>query len=196
VAEPIYADFAGNRANLSLSEARLRRYQPEVFGLRGFIWSLRRRHGVRWMMNECVKYGDTRAALVWSAQPLLIAAYSDEFDAILMLRFPDRIASDLGLSSGQRLLSVNAYGMLPDTAPDIEPGELATGTSWCNFLPTIAEIFCEDAHAISRLKPSISESEWQRTQQLAERFANVHPGHARNGLPLFAGQPVPFDEPR
>ncbi|MBO7176077.1 MAG: hypothetical protein J6W14_01770, partial [Clostridia bacterium] len=32
-------------------------------------------------------YGDTQPALVMSTEPLLIAAYSDEMDAVVMLRF-------------------------------------------------------------------------------------------------------------
>lgn len=40
---PVYANFASNRANLSLSEEKLRYFQPDAFGIRGLLWSMRKR---------------------------------------------------------------------------------------------------------------------------------------------------------
>ena len=83
--DPVYANFASNRADLELSLERLRRYQPEAFGLRGLWWCLVKRQRVRWMLAECMKYGDARAGVVWSLEPLVFAAYSDVFDAVWIL---------------------------------------------------------------------------------------------------------------
>ncbi len=176
--QPLYAEFASNRADLALSEEKLRRYQPEAFGLKGLLWSIRKRVRFKWLLGECLKYGDARAAIVVSMRPLVVAAYSDEFDAALALRFPDVLAEHFSLTTGQHLISVNAYG--PTPAPDIIRGPNAR-TAWGNFFPTIAEFFSDDLNRIEHLHSTIVEDEWNRCAELCARTPP-----ARNGLPLYA----------
>jgi len=183
---PVYAEFASNRANLSLSEERLRRYQPEAFGLRGFLWSIRKRTRVKWLLGECLKYGDARAAIVGSLQPLVVAAFSDEFDSILALRFPDAMVEHFSLAVGQRLIAVNAYGRHGQSpARDIVQGPNAR-TLWGNFVPTIAEFFSDDLGRIKRLHSTISEPEWNRCLDLWNAWLATRTPPERNGLPLYA----------
>jgi hypothetical protein len=183
--EPYYANFAANRADLPLSEEKLRRYQPEAFGFSGFLWSLRKRVRFKWMLSECMKYGDARAAVVASVRPLVVAAYSDEFDAILALRFPDPFVEHFSLTAGQRLITANAYG--PDPARDIVRGPKGR-TEWGNFIPTIAEFFSDDVARIKHLHSTIPEEEWKRCAELGAVWLTTETPRPRDGLPLHADE--------
>lgn len=181
--DAFYADFASNRAELSLSEEKLRRYQPEAFGFRGLLWSIRKRVRFKRLLTECLKYGDARAAIVVSVGPLVVAAYSDEFDAALALGFPDALAEDFSLTIGQHLISVNAYGST--FARDIVRGPNAQ-TAWGNFVPTIAEFFSDDLDRIEHLHSTIAEAEWSRCAELCAVWRTTRAPPARDGLPLHA----------
>ena len=67
-------------------------------------------------------YGDTQPAVVVSTNPLLIAAYSDEMDAVVMLRFPNEFAEQYNLSVGTRLTTSNVYFNGAAVADDIHVG--------------------------------------------------------------------------
>lgn len=181
--EAFYAHFASNRAELSLSEEKLRCYQPEAFGFRGLLWSIRKRVRFKRLVAECLRYGDARAAIVVSVLPLVVGAYSDEFDAALALLFPDALAEHLSLTVGQHLVTVNAYG--PTPARDIVRGPNAQ-TEWGNFVPTIAEFFSDDMGRIEHLHSTIAEPEWSRCAELCAVWMTTRTPPARDGLPLHA----------
>jgi hypothetical protein len=181
--DPFYANFASNRAELSLSEEKLRRYQPEAFGFSGLLWSIRKRVRFKWLLAQCLKYGDARAAIVASVSPLIVAAYSDEFDAVLALRYPDAFTEHFSLTIGQHLISVTAYG--PTPARDIVRGSNAE-TEWGNFVPTIAEFFSDDVGRIEHLHSRISDREWNRCRELCAVWMTTRTPRARDGLPLHA----------
>lgn len=54
-------------------------------------------------VSRALCFGDTQPAIVVSTAPLLIGAYSDEMDAVVMLRFPDGFAERYKLTAGTRL---------------------------------------------------------------------------------------------
>ena len=60
-------------------------------------------------VTRALCYGDTQPAVVVSTQPLLIAAYSDEMDAVVMLKFPAEFVEKYSLSVGDRLTTSNVY---------------------------------------------------------------------------------------
>jgi hypothetical protein len=133
--------------------------------------------------------GDSRAAVVMSTQPLLIAAFSDEFDAVVMLRFDEALRSRYSLQVGDRLLTINTYtrvGKKP--ARDIILGPRTTGT-FRNFTPLIAEFLSDDLGRIQYRKASIENEEWRRTQQFGEAFLQRWPGKARDGRVLKSHAP-------
>ena len=68
-------------------------------------------------------YGDTQPAIVVSVNPLLIAAYSDEMDAVVMLRFPMEFVEKYNLSVGSRLTTSNVYFTGNQFASDIFVGK-------------------------------------------------------------------------
>jgi len=93
-----------------------------------------------------------------SLSPLLIAAYTDDFDGVVILRFPPVFVERFGLAIGMRLLTVNTYFRLPELVADIILGPAELG-QWQNFYPLIAEFRSDDGLRIERRKTEIAESE-------------------------------------
>lgn len=73
-------------------------------------------------VTRALCYGDTQPAVVVSVEPLLIAAYSDEMDAVAMLLFPSDFAERYGLRPGSRLTTSNIYFRGTKCAADLFPG--------------------------------------------------------------------------
>ena len=132
--------------------------------------------------------GDSRAAVVLSVQPLLVAAYSDDLDAVAVLHF-DRRPADTYLQVGTRLLTVNTYSRGSATARDIVEGPLSSH-QWANFHPVVADFIATDLERVERRKAAIGEPEWQRTWHLGQDQLIKRPGHVRDGAPHRSGQPV------
>src|SRR5262249_24264784 len=165
---------ASDPAGLTVSSEKLRELRPELFGFwtvfdRLFVW-LGRQDDERRFLTEFLKNGDSRAAVVVSVARLLVAAYSDELDAIAMLRFPDELAQRYRLAVGTRLLAVNCYlpvGIMAGN--DLYPGPRNTG-NWANMIPTIAEFISDDFARIEQLKRRISEDEWKRAHAMGVQY--------------------------
>ena len=133
-------------------------------------------------VDEHLRLGDSRAAVVVSVRDLLIAAYTDELDCIVMLRFPQEFVSRFNLRVGARLLTVNTYFKRPRVAPDLVPGPRAYD-DWQNVNPLIAEFLSEDSDWIARRKAEIDEEEWDRCALLGHEYLRRRPGVARDGSP-------------
>jgi hypothetical protein len=183
---------ATSPAGLALSEKLLRRLHPELFGVRGGIHDLvmapeqasSRISVLR--LEEHMRMGDSNPAIVIQKTPLIIAAYSYDLDAVLLLRLPDELATRHGFEVGDRLLSINTYGKgLP--ARDIEKGAEATG--WDNFHPVIAELACEDEATIAVRKKKIDERFWLRAEEMGRAKLARQDIPPRDGLPARAHIP-------
>jgi hypothetical protein len=141
--------------------------------------------------REHLACGDSRAALVISIDPLLVAAYTDELDCVAILQFSDRLVRKYSLKIGVRLLTVNLYRWPGgDFARDLENGP-ASYHRYYNFIPFIAEFLSDDLEKIEARKANISESEWERTKYLADRYI-IKNGRARvrDGRPLYCDRPA------
>jgi hypothetical protein len=190
---------ASDSVAVGLSEARLRRLQPELFGWRAWFtgvgWGDRRlgARQAREMIAEHLRFGDSRAAVVVKTIPtLLVAAYTDEQDAVLLLQFPQSLAEEHHLRSGSRLLTVNTYAGGQRMAPDIVEGPASTGR-WSNFYPLIADFLSDDSQLIARRKDSIAEVEWQRAARFADALLRQEKVSFRDGRPLQSRIPAtPF----
>ena len=62
-------------------------------------------NGIIRQMND----GDLSTGVVMSVDPLLVACYSDDFDAVVMYCYPTELGVKMGWSVGTRLLTVNWY---------------------------------------------------------------------------------------
>jgi hypothetical protein len=180
---------------IRLSEDKLRRLQPELYGWRSFFTSMSwngRKLGarqIREMIAEHLRSGDSRAAIVVQTGPqLLVAAYTDEQDAVLLLRYPEHLVVEHNLSKGSRLLTVNTYGRGKTLAADIVLGPASLGR-WTNFYPMVAEFLSDDLTAIERRKGIITETEWKRAAMFGTARLSSPGCTARDGRPLKSGRP-------
>ncbi|MDO5559859.1 MAG: hypothetical protein Q4F95_09710 [Oscillospiraceae bacterium] len=109
--------------------------------------------------------GDTQPAIVKSVSPLIVSAYSDEMDAVVLLRFPDALSAKYNLVPGSRLVTSNVYSVRPKMAKDITPGDNYLG-NYYNFTPTV-QLFLSDKeeYIINRVN-MFDEDHWSYVQQL------------------------------
>jgi hypothetical protein len=172
---------------IRLSQEKLRRFSPKDFegGWNPLAW-LDRRFGDRatriFLVADHLIHGDSRAAVVLSVSPLLVAAYTDELDCIAMLQFPGDFVSEFKLRVGSRLLTVNRYVREGPLAGDLEHGP-ASYHRYVNFLPLIANFLSDDLDRIESRIASIAEPEWARTIALGRRSLAKFGDRARDGRP-------------
>lgn len=178
---------------LRISHEKMRKLHPELYSPNVLFPVLRLVspwHRKRYrQMERHLKNGDTRAAVVVSLQPLIIAAYTDELDGVALLNFPESYIEEYGLEMGSRLLSVNTYtrGRVP--VVDLKNGPRAEGR-YCNFSPWIADFLSDDRHRIDRHKQRIKESEWNRAELWGRIYLTHNEGRCRDGRPLYASRPA------
>jgi hypothetical protein len=185
---------ASDPVNVRLARVKLRRLCPELFESRGNLiaWLDRligSRAAVIFPIADQLSHGDSRAAVVVSVAPLLIAAYTDEMDCIAMLRFPDDLACEYDLHVRDRLLTVNRYILDGPPAPDLEHGRLSYN-HFSNFQPIIADFLTDDLDRLRQRKRRIGEDEWVRTWVLGQRYVEEFGNQARDGRPPFCKQPA------
>src|SRR5688500_1910536 len=121
---------ASHPGGFELSQEKLRILQSDLYG--PFAWIgwyrydgklLSRRSFWLTRIEEQLLFGDSRAAVVITTSPLLIAAYTDEIDCVVLLRFSDRFVSEYDLKPGSRLLTVNSYAYSDGSyESDLKPG--------------------------------------------------------------------------
>ena len=140
-------------------------------------------------IDKHLRYGDSRAAVVVSVSPLLVAAYSDERDCVVMLRFSEELVATYRLKPGSRLMTVNTYMQGPKRpVADLIEGPLSRG-NWHNVIPMIADFLSDDTGTIESRKQAIKDEEWQRTAKLGAEYVQKKPGKARDGRPLDSWKP-------
>jgi hypothetical protein len=181
---------ASNPGRVRLSRERLLRLEPASAEFPDHLASrYASREEFEEMLAEHLAGGDSRAACVVTLRSFLVAAYTDELDCIVLLRFPRLLATEHGLQAGDRLLTVNTYARGTRFASDLVPGTRQLGR-WVNFYPVIAEFLSEDKQRIERRKAEIAESEWRRCAAMGVRYLREFPGRWRNGSPFWSVRPA------
>jgi hypothetical protein len=136
-----------------------------------------------------VQKGDSRAARLLSVAPPVVAAYTDELDAVALLSFPDHLQAATSLKPGAKLLTVNLYEFGNDTASDLVRGEKDLHR-YRNFIPIIADFLAEDSNRVASRKAGIEAGEWERTLLLGREALIRARGRFRNGCPPESGKPA------
>lgn len=131
-----------------------------------------------------LRTGDARAAVVLDPEAGIVAAYTDELDCVVLLRFDAALIAPLGWKEGTRLLTINGYtgkedGLAPDLAP--APG---CSSEFGNVRPLIGELLSDDTNALDLAKARIRESEWERAAQLGRQLYREGTVAPRDGAPL------------
>lgn len=134
--------------------------------------------GIIRQMND----GDLSTGVVMSTSPLLVACYSDDFDAVAMYCYPAELGAKMGWSAGTRLLTVNwydGYGKMKKNK-DLDCGPRCNN-KFKTFGPLVAELYTDNSERIARKKAEIPEEMWQYTETLGRKYMEAHPGMAREG---------------
>jgi hypothetical protein len=176
--------YATDPVPVVVDDRRLRLFCPQLFG-----WSGRKAENkrLRGIISEHMRFGDSRAAVVVSSNPLLVAAYTDELDCVSILRFaPGMPIPELPI--GWRLLTVNTYKRGKDLDADLFPGPLQI-PRWVGFYPIIADFICGNQDVVDRRKDEIDEREWERTLRFGSEYLSTHPGLNRDGSPCKSAMP-------
>ena len=173
--------FASNPGGLTLSNRKLSRLHPNLYGFWGNIFGVVfRRTMAKQLMN-----GDARAAVVLSVSPLLVAAYSDELDASIVLQYPEWLANECKLVDGTQLITVNFYFDFSKDYGDIVPGP-RNARRWTGFDPYIGEFLSDDMQRLAELKQYISDDEWRRTVIAGQEYLAKNHGKTRDGRPMHS----------
>ena len=147
--------------------------------------------GGRFRSDMCIDYvaralcyGDTQPALVVSVSPLTIAAYSDEMDGVLMLRFPDEFVDKFNLYPGMRLTTSNVY-----FRGEGFPADIMIGEDFCHqytdFLPIVQLFLGKNNEKIKAKAELFGEDIWSRVEEKAAQYTRKHPDLFRDGFYYF-----------
>ncbi len=178
---------------LMLSDRKLRQFHPELYGLRSMLYRLFNigsecsAHEIRQLVREHLMHGAINPAVVVSIQPLVIAAYAEDLDCVVMLDFDESLVEQHNLSRGRRLLSVNTFMHMSDRelGDDLTWGPNHTNM-WGNACPFIAEFLSDDDETIRVKLRQIPEEAWQRTRELASDWQLRRSCRPRDGRPLLS----------
>lgn len=192
---------ASDAVGISLSDERLCGIEPKLYGWRSIFCRVLI-HGrpynarqARQLLAEHVRGGDSRAAMVVRRNPLLVAAYTDEQDCIVLLEFPRWLADEHHLDEGSKLLTINTYVHGGTPAADLVLGPNSLGR-WTNFYPVIAQFVSDDRPRIENRMRAITTAEWDRTVTFAQALISQPTFSVRDGHPTNSFRPgkvVPRD---
>ena len=135
-------------------------------------------------VTNALFYGDTQPALVVSTEPLLVAAYSDEMDAVVMLRFPSEFVGKYELTTGTRLTTSNVYFEGERVVSDIFIG-VGYLRRWVDFMPVVQLFLGKQDDKIRAKTALFEENVWDRVTELAEAYIYEHPDLCRDGFCYF-----------
>jgi hypothetical protein len=188
---------ASDPGMLQISKQRLGELHPELVARPPGFWKSFFGYGSRTGQGYChdmlawqLYSGDTRAALVMKTNPLIVACYISDFDAVQLLRFPQEFAEIAverhQLKPGSRLVAVHMFWNPQDLASDLDTPLNPLTNSWRNAKSLVAEFLSDDSERIRTLHADIEEDEWQRCAHLAQQ-------RMRENLPCRDGRPLLCD---
>lgn len=181
--------FASDPVRITIDVERLRFLMPELFGIVQRIKHAFRKWGTSSYidyLNEHVGYGDSQGAVVMQTSPLLIAAYNEDMDCVVMLRFEDKIQKRYSLKAGDPLICVNTFGRVKTMQSDLLPGPGNSG-HWNYVHPIVAEFVSSDYERINQRKKEIGAKGFAYIQELGKAYLIKKPGTWRSGKPFLAG---------
>jgi hypothetical protein len=137
------------------------------------------------MIKEHLLLGDSRAAIVLDvSESLIVGAYTDELDCVVLLQFPLNIAREYNLVAGHKLLTVNTYFSGSKVVKDLNAGPESFGR-YSNFYPLIADFLSDDISAIESRKLEIDNNEWLKVANMGKAIVNSGSIKPRNGNPYL-----------
>lgn len=121
---------------------------------------------------------------------MLIAAYNEDIDCIVMLVFEDKIQNKYNFKIQDRLVCVNTFAEISQLQSDLIPGKNNSGM-WTLVHPIIADLVSSDATKIEKRKNEIGDKGYEYIWQLATDYLKLKKGVSRIGKPIFSDQVIP-----
>ena len=178
-----------NPAKLKLSKELWRQSEPDQFGFVAFIKDYAKvssgKHSGYTGLSEALEIGDVDAGWVVSTERPIVAAYSTELDAVVLLELEKNWPGVASWKRGQRILIVNIYPLDGRSDPRVPPGPNFKGR-FRDFNPIIPALICTDSKRIDSLARSIPEHVWQRSLEHAKLATSVESPYIRDGRPSLA----------
>lgn len=105
-----------------------------------------------------INLGDLMPAVVYRENPFVVSVYTDEFDAVVLIRFADELRKEFNLKKGSRLLASCVYYQTRN--PQYEDHIIGFDGSddWRYVKPYILDFLVEDD--LNIYKQRISEFIW------------------------------------
>jgi len=181
---------ASDPGGIELDKGKLKLLMPELFDpFEKIMYLLRHWEYAEYiaMISDHIKYGDSQGAIVVSTSPLLIAAYNEDIDCVVMLKYEDYIQDHYQFKIKERLLCVNTFGREPEYQKDLIPGKNDLGM-WKEVHPIIAELVSSDDATIQRRKDAIGDEGYAYIWNLATAYLELKKGVFRDGRPLYAAE--------
>lgn len=173
--------FAENAGGVNLSEEKFRQVRDEILEL-SFVRKMQYNRSFQ-RINDYMMNGDTQPAIVYSLNPLIISAYSDEMDGVVFLEFPDRLAEIYNLHVGMRLVTSNVYAYGFSIAKDITVGN-GYLKRYTDFTPIVQLFLAKDEDYVMRRTELFNDKIWERVKYLTENYSDS--GYkARKGFYYF-----------
>jgi hypothetical protein len=183
---------ASDPLGIDASVHKIRELRPDWFGLRSFglrlTGKISSQDRERWFryFNWNTQRGDSRAAVVLQTDPLLVAAYSDDLHAAVVLKFPSWLVARHHLAIGSRLVTINNYVPGKSRAADLPPVD-GLQTTLTNYRPLIAEFISDETDVIERRRKSIQNAEYELAQKLGDAYLRHNSYMCRRGEPFLSG---------
>lgn len=170
--------YASMPGRLTVSQEKLERIQ-NLYDL-----NILQKIKIKYLFNAIqsqLSYGDTQPAVVVSIKPFIVAAYSDEMDAVVLLQFPDTVANLNRIKLHDRLVTINCYHRSSKISKDIFIGENYLG-NWTNFRPLIGDLLSSNTTKLEQHKQNIPDFLWIYVQTLGEIYLRDHKNLVRKGF--------------
>lgn len=199
--------YASRSGKLNLSNKKFRALFPELYTAKGGFLGFGKKYeydleaskqlfrgvDLRKFVGECIAKGDTNMAIVMKLNPLRIAVYTEDIDAIVILDFPVSFAKKYKLGIGQKMVSINTYRTMDAIAGDLQPGP-KNSNYWQNVHPSIGLFLSDDLTRIRELTNMFTHAEYQefanRAHALMSQFDIYRKGRPfDSSIPLFKFSP-------
>lgn len=181
--ENIYQRGAFNPGLFELDKEKLKKLRPEVFNpIRILLGSDLDSAG---FISTHLNDGDIQTAVVVSTEPLLVACYTDDMDAVILQCYPTELGKVKGWQIGTRLIATARYNGFGTIRRNNDIYEGANSKKkFKSFGPIIADLYATDMEYVERKKKEIPEDLWEKAFELGNEYMVKHPGMARNGFGL------------
>ena len=179
---PEQQDGARHPARIRISAAAYKRLRGLIAGS---TLEKGRLDAFRFFFADQLMNGDLQPAVAVSVKPFVVGVYAEEFDGVLLLRFPDRLAEVYGLKAGDRTVAAVSYFeeafAHQGLEKDIFPGPNQTG-KWTDLLPVLPVFLAEEPAAMKEKVGEMDEALWELAEVRIGNDWAKYPEFTRDGF--------------